>query len=83
MNWTNQPGAVSGIWGNGAAIFAGTAGVVTLGDHIAFTSLQFSTTGYVVKGAGFNLLPTGTATITTDAGVRATIAAPLTGAGGS
>jgi hypothetical protein len=36
-NWTNQAGTANVSWGNGFAIFAGTAGTVTLGDNIHST----------------------------------------------
>jgi outer membrane autotransporter protein len=83
LNWTNENGSVSGFWAGGVAIFAGAPGTVTLIDNIAFTALQFDTSGYVIDSAGaFAFAPTGIAPITTGAGVTATIAAPITGPGG-
>jgi autotransporter-associated beta strand protein len=82
-NWTNQTGTVSGTWANGLGIFAGTAGTVTLADNIFFTGLQFFTDGYVIDAIrGLSLAPMGVAPITTEAGVSATIDAPITGTGG-
>ncbi len=82
-NFTNAAGTVNQAWQNGVAIFGAAAGRVTLGSDILFQGMQFSTDGYTVAGAGaFALHPTGTAKITTDIGVTATITAPIAGAGG-
>lgn len=84
-NWTSTNGSTNAGWGGHTAIFSGTAGTVTLGDNIAFEGIQFMTDGYVINadsGNAFTLAPTGTAILRTDAGVTATINAPLTGAGG-
>lgn len=52
--WENGTSAQN--WANGnAAVFGGTAGTVTLGGAISATSATFSTAGYVVDAAGFNL----------------------------
>ena len=82
-NFTNAGVTANQSWQNGIAIFSATPGTVTLGDNILFQGMQFTISGYTVAGAGaFTLQPTGTAIITTDPGVTATIAAPITGPGG-
>ena len=81
-NWTDADGAVAGPWTGQVGIFGGSAGTVTLADPLSFEGLQFMVTGYEIAGTGANTLtPTGTATLTTDAGVTATISAVLEGAG--
>ena len=82
-NFTNVLGTVNEGWQNGIAIFTATPGTVTLGSDILYQGMVFSSDGYTVMGAGaFALHPTGIATITTDAGVTATIDAPIVGVGG-
>ncbi len=82
-NFTNGTAAPNQAWQNGVAVFSAAAGTVTLGADILFQGIQFSIDGYTVAGAGaFALHPTGTAMITTDSGVTATISAPIAGTGG-
>jgi fibronectin-binding autotransporter adhesin len=82
-NFTNAGVTVNQSWQNGTAIFSAAGGTVTLGDNILFQGMQFTISGYTIVGAGaFALQPTGTAPITTDPGVTATIAAPIVGTGG-
>ena len=82
-NFTNGTAAPNQAWQNGVADFSAAPGTVTLGADILFQGIQFSIDGYTVAGAGtFALHPTGTATITTDSGVTATIAALIVGTGG-
>ncbi len=82
-NFTDAGVTVNQSWQNGTAVFSATPGTVTLGDNILFQGMQFTASGYTVAGAGaFALQPTGTAIITTDTGVTATIAAPIAGPGG-
>src|SRR4029077_21277132 len=77
-NWTTQDGTHNAAWGNGFAIFAGTAGTVTLGDNIHFTGMQFMTDGYPVEAPGSQtLLAAPDTKIRTDVGVTATISAPI------
>jgi autotransporter-associated beta strand protein len=77
-NWTTQDGTHNAAWGNGFAIFAGTAGTVTLGDNIHFTGMQFLTDGYLVEAPGSQtLLAAPDTKIRTDVGVTATISAPI------
>jgi autotransporter-associated beta strand protein/T5SS/PEP-CTERM-associated repeat protein len=83
-NWLNADGSVSTTWGGQQGIFHGTPGTVTIDGAQAFTSLEFVVDGYnLVAGAGGALTPTGMAQLWAE-GTRttATIAAPITGAGG-
>src|SRR6516164_7030243 len=76
--WTTQDGTHNAAWGNGFAVFAGTAGTVTLGDNIHFTGMQFLTDGYLVEAPGSQtLLAAPDTKIRTDVGVTATISAPI------
>ena len=82
-NFTDGAVTVNQAWQNGVAIFSAAAGTVTLGTDIAFQGLQFTISGYAIVGSGaFTLVPTGTALISTDSGVTATVTAPVTGTGG-
>jgi outer membrane autotransporter protein len=77
-NWTTEDGTHNAAWGNGFAIFAGTAGTVTLGDNIHFTGMQFLTNGYLIEAPGSQtLLAAPDTKIRTDVGVTATISAPI------
>ena len=80
-NWTTPNGAINASWQGGFGIFAGTAQTVTAATPISYQGLQFSTTGYEVDGPGA-LTPVGMAPIRVDAGVTASITAPVTGSGG-
>ena len=84
-NWTDASGTISGPYNGMNAVFEGSTGIVTLGDNIAFTTLEFHTTGYAINadaGNQFAMTPATGATITTDTGLTATINAPLVGSGG-
>jgi fibronectin-binding autotransporter adhesin len=82
-NWTSASGAINASWQGGFGVFAGAAGTVTVPVSVAYQGLQFSTDGYLVAATGAGALtPTGQAPIRVDAGVTATISAPITGAGG-
>jgi outer membrane autotransporter protein len=77
-NWTTQDGTQNTAWGNGFAVFAGTAGTVTLGDNIHFTGMQFLTNGYLIQAPGSqSLLAAPNTTILADVGITATISAPI------
>src|SRR4029077_3772339 len=77
-NWTTQDGTHNAAWGNGFAIFAGTAGTGNFGDNIHFTRIQFLTDGYLVEAPGSQtLLAAPDTKIRTDVGVTATISAPI------
>jgi outer membrane autotransporter protein len=83
-NWTGASiGDPNSSWQNGVAVFAGTAGTVTVTQPIFFTGMEFMTDGYQIDQGvegGLNLI--GSPTITTESGVTATINAILDGAGG-
>jgi fibronectin-binding autotransporter adhesin len=84
-NFTNVVGTVNEAWQNGIAIFTANWGTVTLGSDILYQGMTFVSSDYAVVGdlsGSFALHPTGLATITTDSGVTATIAAPIVGFGG-
>jgi autotransporter-associated beta strand protein len=82
-NWTAANGAINASWQGGIAVFAGTAGTVTVSQAVSYQGLQFLTTGYVVTAAaGGALMPTGVATINVGSGLTATISAPIEGSGG-
>jgi outer membrane autotransporter protein len=82
-NWTNSIGTANSSWQNGTAIFSGSAGTVTLTDQIFFAGMVFMTDGYLIDAAGANSLNlVASPTITVADNVRATIDAPLNGAGG-
>ena len=79
-NWTNSGGTLNQAWASQKAVFSGAAGVVTLGENVSTSGLQFATSGYAVSGpAGTALMLTGTAPIRVDAGASATISATITG----
>ncbi len=82
-NWTDSGGALNAGWASGVAIFSGATGTVTLGTNINVRGMQFSTNGYTINPGGFTLTLSGigaaASVIRTDAGVTATISAPLAG----
>ncbi len=81
-NWTDSSGAVQRAWNGRTAVFAGTAGTVTLGESVSTRGMQFATTGYVVSGsAGTAITLDGAVQFRADPAVSVTISAPLTGAG--
>lgn len=87
--FTDPTGTESQTWQNGTALFAGSAGTVSVDDEIHFQRIQFMQDGYVLaQGAdpdtGLVLdTPDGSrAMITTGNEVTATINANLSGAGG-
>jgi autotransporter-associated beta strand protein len=84
-NWGLATGGpyTGSIWSNAtpdAAFFEGTAGTVTLGEAITAAGLTFTTTGYTVTGNTLTLA--GTPSISTGAGISATIASVLAGTSG-
>jgi fibronectin-binding autotransporter adhesin len=82
-NWTAADGVVNTPWQGGFAVFQGAAGVVTLGEPIAFEGLQFRTDGYAIEGGGFGLAAAPDTIIRVDASVTAAIDAPIVdGSGG-
>ncbi|WP_267225531.1 beta strand repeat-containing protein [Dyella silvae] len=82
--WTNSSGTVNTSWGNGFAVFQGTAGTVTLGQNINFSGMEFLTNGYAIQGNGFTLAADPSTVIRVDPGTTATIGATIAdGAGGA
>ena len=82
-NWTNASGNNNSSWRNGVAVFAGTAGTVTVTQPIFFAGLEFMTDGYQIdQGVRGSLNLIDSPTITTESGVTAAINATLAGAGG-
>ena len=84
-NWGTATGGpyTGSIWSNAtpdAAFFEGTAGTVSLGEAITAAGLTFTTTGYTVTGNTLTLA--GTPSISTGAGISATIASVLAGTSG-
>ncbi|PWK89704.1 autotransporter-associated beta strand repeat-containing protein [Fulvimonas soli] len=86
-NWTNGAGSANSAWsGDLAAIFAGTAGTVTIADGYTASApaLSFLTDGYRLSAAGSGKLElTGAATVEVlNAGTTAAIDAPIAGTNG-
>lgn len=78
-NWSNGSSTVP--WTNGdAAVFAGTAGNVSISGQVTASQLTFSTAGYILQN-GFLLGGNGGLTVQTDA--DATIFSPIFGAASS
>lgn len=83
-NWTDVDGNISNPWASGlTAVFAGTSGgTVTIAGDVAVAGLQFGTDGYRLEGPGDILIAATDTEFRVDAGLRAEIAAGITGAGG-
>ena len=83
-NWLNVGGTVPARWAAMNAAFEGGGGTVTVAGPQTFDSLQFVTNGYTLtSGAGGELvLGANGGELRVLAGVTASIAAPITGAGG-
>ncbi|HEY9237507.1 MAG TPA: autotransporter-associated beta strand repeat-containing protein, partial [Burkholderiaceae bacterium] len=83
-NWLNADGSMSTLWGGVQGIFHGTPGTVMVDGAQAFQSLEFVVDGYtLVAGSGGALAPTGMAQLWAEgARTTATLATPITGAGG-
>jgi autotransporter-associated beta strand protein len=64
---------------NHTAVFAGTAGTVTISGTVTPSNLRFSTSGYTLTGGTIALFGS-SSTITTDTGVSASIGSTITGA---
>jgi fibronectin-binding autotransporter adhesin len=77
-NWTNQDATANANWQGGFAIFAGTAGTVSLGANINSIGMEFMTNGYLVTASGSETLILAPGSIIrVDPGVAATIAVPM------
>ncbi|HWA62747.1 MAG TPA: autotransporter-associated beta strand repeat-containing protein, partial [Caulobacteraceae bacterium] len=89
-NWTDANGATSGPWDGTTAIFAGTAGAVTIDNsagQVGANAVQFAVDGDSVGGGSLSM--TGATPIirvgdgtAAGAGYTATISAPITGSNG-
>lgn len=77
-NWTSAAGTANAPWQNGFAVFEGTAGTVTLGENLAFSGMQFATSGYTVEGNGFSLAAEPNTIIRVDPASVSTINANIT-----
>lgn len=85
-NSSDTLGPYNAPWDNGAldhAIFAGTAGTVTLGAPITANALTFNTNSYTISGTAANILTLAgtTPTVTVTAGTS-TISAVVAGSAG-
>lgn len=84
-NWDNVSnkwftGVVNGVWTPANdAVFWGTAGTVTLSSPQSANSLRFRTNGYTITGSTLTMTDS---SITTDAGVTATIGSTVAGTAG-
>lgn len=86
-NFTDPTGLENSSWQNGTALFAGTAGVVTVDDEIFVQGIQFLTDGYEIAqgvvlddpGLVLNSLDDAPVGIVTDTDVTATISANIRG----
>lgn len=83
-NWTDASGNLASNWNGKYAAFSGASGTVTLNGSQAVTGVQFLTSGYTLAaGAGGQLgIAQALTPFRVEAGATATIAAPITGAGG-
>ncbi len=77
VNWADNSAA-----GTNSAIFAGTAGTVTLNTSLSASNLQFTTTGYTVSGSGTLTLGAGGIDASTLGSGTTTIDNPLSLSGG-
>lgn len=84
-NFSNADDSLGLPWRGAMAVFNGEGGTVTLGDDVAFESLQFASDGYVVTTDAANpfalLADFGVRSIRVDVGSSATIAAAIRGEG--
>ncbi len=85
-NWTGLPDSQlnTGWFNNSVAVFAGTAGTVTLDQMFNAQGLQFVTNGYTLTGGTLDNQSTGVGTgmfVSTDAAVTATINSIIQGDG--
>ncbi|HEV2602982.1 MAG TPA: autotransporter-associated beta strand repeat-containing protein [Microvirga sp.] len=83
-NWTNADGNINASWAGERAVFAGTAGTVTVVGAQTFTGLIFDVDGYSLIGGPTDSLGIAAgkdATITVN-GASAAIGTPITGSTG-
>ncbi|MGE3905998.1 MAG: autotransporter domain-containing protein [Reyranellaceae bacterium] len=83
-NWTDMAGSANTGWAGDFAIFAGTAGTVTVEGPVDFTGMQFVTSGYqLVSGANGELVTdTATTNIRVGTGITTEIGVAISGSGG-
>jgi len=82
-NWTDSAGNINDKWQDMTAVFAGSAGTVSLASNVTVAGMQFGTTGYeLVDGGGAIQITAPSSTFLVDTGVDATISTKITGAGG-
>ncbi|CAO3928989.1 autotransporter-associated beta strand repeat-containing protein [Achromobacter mucicolens] len=83
-NWTDTAGTSADPWNGKYAAFSGAAGTVTIDGTQNVTGLQFLTDGYTLEAgtAGAIEIAQAQTPVRVENGATATIAAPITGAGG-
>ncbi|OXC89408.1 hypothetical protein BMR85_018585 [Achromobacter sp. KAs 3-5] len=83
-NWTDTAGTSADPWNGKYAAFSGAAGTVTIDGTQNVTGLQFLTDGYTLEAgtAGAIAIAQAQTPVRVENGATATIAAPITGAGG-
>ncbi|WP_417774249.1 beta strand repeat-containing protein, partial [Stappia sp.] len=85
-NWTGAPGEanINGASVGSVAVFAGTAGTVTVDGTQSVDTLQFKTDGYTLSGGTLDLAPASgtTAFLNVDGNLGATIGSTITAAAG-
>ena len=77
QNWDQGNGLAHAAWVNSdddSAVFAGTAGTVTVGTAVSASGLRFDTAGYIVTGNTLTLTAGGTITTNANATVSSTLA---------
>jgi autotransporter-associated beta strand protein len=82
-NWVNASGSnPTSYVPTETAHFGNYGGVVTIGENISFTALEFDANSYFIEPSGnLTLTPVGAAKITALSGDNATIDAPVVGTG--
>lgn len=79
-NWANSNGTANSTWQGGTAVFAGTAGTVTLTSPITAQALIFNSTGYTIGGTQVLTMGGSAPAINVaNPGASATISAPISG----
>lgn len=81
-NWTGDGTVWPGTGTDNDAVFAGTAGTVTLSSGVTANDVSFSTNGYTISGGTLTLNGTTPTINTTLANVGATISSVIAGSAG-
>ena len=77
-NWAPTEGGQTVVWDSAkAAIFAGTAGTVSVIDHLTSTGIRFLTDGYTIEDGGGSISSTGDFNLFAAEEVQGTISADL------